>query len=181
MDYSVKMVFKDEDKVKPYYLPQGYRFRFYRQGDESLWAKVETLAGEFASEEKALERFKKEFGDYTQELESRLLFIETDDKEVVGTIMAWYGQLRYENEGRIHWVGIVPSHQGKGLAKPLLYKALKILIAKHNHIYLTTQYSSIAGINLYKQFGFVEYEDEDTHPDAWKIINQELDALNKNR
>lgn len=181
MDYRVKMVLEHKDMVKEHVLPDGYTLRFYKEGEEDLWAYVETLADEFESEEKALERFKREFGGHEKELESRLMFLENNEGEVVGTIMGWYGDLRHKNEGRIHWVGIIPEYQGKGLAKPLLYSAMALLMDKHDHVYLTTQYSSIEAINLYEKFGFVGYIDDETHPDAWPTIRRDIDALNEKR
>lgn len=57
----------------------------------------------------------------------RCLFIENEHGEAIATTTAWYGDLRGKVEGRIHWVGVIPEYQGRGLAKPLLSEAMKTL------------------------------------------------------
>src|SRR5699024_8980243 len=124
---------------------------FFQAGDQINWARIETQAGEFQNEKSALEHFKKEFGPYQYELKKRCLFIETNDGEKIGTTTAWFGQLKEDENiyGRIHWVGIVPDHQGKKLAKPLLSHALKVLAQFHDKAYLTSQTTSYQAVNMY--------------------------------
>ena len=64
--YRIRMIhndLKNSNVDKP--LPEGYYFRNFQAGDESIWADIETAAGEFPSKDKALERFMDEFGDWS--------------------------------------------------------------------------------------------------------------------
>jgi ribosomal protein S18 acetylase RimI-like enzyme len=138
----------------PLPLPPGYTIRSFRPGDETTWARVETLAGEFADESTALLRFHSEFGGYESDLQQRCFFLQDSAGEAIGTIMAWFGECEGRRIGRIHWVAIVPDYQGKKLAKPLLTYALSELSKYHQEAYLTTQKDNERAIRLYEKFGF---------------------------
>lgn len=144
---KIIMIRENLDNIPNYKLPQGYSFRFFTPGDEHNWATIEYLAGEFNSKEKALQRFNQEFKHKQNLLETRCLFLLNDQNDPIGTIMAW-------EEGRIHWVAIIPEYQGKGLSKPLLSKALEILRTYYTTAYLTTQSSNKIAIQLYLNFNF---------------------------
>ena len=48
-------------------------------------------------------------------------------KVKIATATAWYGQHQGKRLGRLHWISVRPDHQGKGLGKALIARALKIL------------------------------------------------------
>ncbi|MDH7571644.1 MAG: GNAT family N-acetyltransferase, partial [Armatimonadota bacterium] len=125
---SVIMIRENLENLPRYGLPPGYGLRTYRLGDEAHWAEIETAAGEFASTERALAQFSKEFLPFPQELASRCFFLETKEGRAIGTATAWYHpSFRGEEYGRIHWVGIHPDFQGRGLSKPLVGAAMERL------------------------------------------------------
>jgi ribosomal protein S18 acetylase RimI-like enzyme len=145
------------DKIycdSPLPLPPGYSIRTFRTGDEETWARIETLAGEFADEGAALQRFHSEFHGYEADLKQRCFFLQNPEGEAIGTIMAWYGEYEGRRIGRIHWVGIIPDYQGKKLAKPLLTYALSQMSKYHQEAYLTTQKHNERAITLYEAYGF---------------------------
>src|SRR5699024_5726009 len=137
----VKMIRPNLENIPEFPLPKNYHITFFQAGDESHWARIENQVGEFPDEKSALQRFEKEFGPYQNEITKRCLFIETANGQKIGTSTAWYGHLNEDEDimGRIHWVGILPEHQGKKLAKPLLSYALKVLAKYHDKAYLTSQ------------------------------------------
>lgn len=160
---KVQMMRTQLDDIPQYDVPKGFVIRKFRKGDEKLWAYIETLAGEFTTEEMALERFNKEFGNHVTEMEQRCIFIENEQREVVGTI---------------HWVGIIPPYQGKKLSKPLLSAAMNILALYHDKAYLTSQTISYKAINMYLEFGFKPVQLDDNYHKAWQLLAQKL---NENR
>lgn len=180
---KLKMVRNDLQKIPEYLLPEGFRFRFFQKGDEKTWAKIETLAGEFENEEAALERFSTEFGAHIDDMMERCLFIENEQGEAIATTTAWYGDLRGTIEGRIHWVGVIPTYQGRGLAKPLLSKAMNILKEHHRSAYLTSQTTSYQAINMYLNYRFEPYLLEETCEEAWRLMEEvlERDILSKEK
>lgn len=44
---KLKMIKHHLDNIPKYELPDGYSIRMFEEGDERLWAEVETAAGNF--------------------------------------------------------------------------------------------------------------------------------------
>lgn len=159
----------------PYFsCPSGYTIRTFVRGDERLWAKIEAEAGEFAKQEQALERFQVEFDPFLSEMENRCFLLENRYGETIGTATAWYGYFEGEKRGRIHWLGIIPSYQGKKLSKPLLTAVMTRLAKDHQKGYLTTQTTSYQAVNLYLSFGFVPYLSDASSKEGWLLMEQIL-------
>ena len=59
------------DHLPSFVCPAGYAIRTFRPGDAEHWARVEALAGEFASQAKALREFHEEFDPRVRELSRR--------------------------------------------------------------------------------------------------------------
>jgi len=135
---------------------------------------VETAAGEFADEARALERFASEFGPHASEMTERCLLLESEGGEVVGTTTAWRDPgFQGKDYGRIHWVAVVPAHQGKGLGRLLVVKALLLLRRRHERAYLTTQTSSWIAVHLYLTLGFVPFLTAPEQEEGWALLRRE--------
>jgi GNAT superfamily N-acetyltransferase len=173
-EIPLKMVRDHMDHFPYFSCPNGYTIRTFVRGDEQLWAQIESKAGEFANPEQALERFQVEFGPFLSEMETRCFLLETRYGEAIGTATAWYGDFEGEQRGRVHWVGIIPSHQGKKLSRPLLTTVMIRLAEDHQKGYLTTQTTSYQAINLYLSFGFVPYLNHDSSKEGWLLMEQVL-------
>ena len=138
-------------------LPEGFYFKSYQEDDEVEWAAIETAVSEFENERLALDYFKEKFAPYSKDLRTRLLFVLDSSGEKVGTCSAWWKELpngvRYP---LVHWVAVKPGYQGKGLAKAMVNRTLKLLqeLEQNSPIYLHTQTWSYAAIHLYKKLGF---------------------------
>ncbi len=134
-------------------LSDQYYFRNYKIGESGIWAEIVTSAGEFNSLNDALNRFDKEFSKNESEFSNRTIFIIHKDSGLpIGTASAWYDNNKAE--GRLHWVSIRKEYQGRGLARPLIYKAVSLLKGLHKSAYLTTQESSWKAIKIYEDCGF---------------------------
>lgn len=172
----VAMTRADLKDIPEYSVPAGFRLRLFQEGDEATWARVETAAGEFTSETQAIERFNSEFGPHLAEFAKRCVFIENEVGRIIGTATAWYGSLATDEEviGRIHWVSIIPEYQGKGLSKPLLTVAMKILAKYHATAYLTSQTTSYKALNMYQQYDFAPVIRDEQDAEAWAIVEAVL-------
>jgi GNAT superfamily N-acetyltransferase len=160
-----------------YALPDGYSIRTFKRGEGPLWAEIGFAAGNFQSLEEAREQFEKGFEKPVEDMESRCFFVVHDaTNRAVGTSMAWYdpGFAEGENYGRVHWVAIIPDHQGKGLAKPLMIAVLRRLAESHPKAMLDTQTFRKAAVNLYLDLGFVPFFKRDTCPQAWADLAAQL-------
>jgi len=155
-------------------LPAGYEVRTFRRGDETAWARIECAAGEFKTEEEALQHFRKEFGEHLAGMEERCLFITDEHGDPIGTTTAWYGEFQGAVIGRIHWVAVVPEHQGKKLSKPLLSQALRTMARFHEQAYLTTQTTSYKAVGMYLNYGFIPVLDNEKCEEGWRMIGQLL-------
>ena len=141
-------------------LPAGYKFVFYKKGDEAHWAEIETAVGQFANIEKGLECFNREFLE-GQDLdpEKRVLFVVAPDGEYVGTASLWNGTFYGEKKQRIHWVAVKDEHSGKGIAKAMLCRLMNLYLelGYSGFIYLLTGTRNWHAVSLYRKFGFREY------------------------
>lgn len=154
--------------------PDGYSVRSYAPGDEAVWATIETAAGAFKSEEAALAHFEGEFAPHADLLVGRMLLLEHDGIGPIGTTTAWIGTYEGVRQGRIHWVGITPAYQGRGLAKPLLSAAMSKIASEFDRAYLTTETTSYRGINLYLGFGFEPVVAVPRDREGWAIVGEAL-------
>jgi len=137
-------------------LPEGYKFAFYKDGDEISWAKLETSVLEFESEFAALMRFKQDYFLDVNELYNRCVFIEDDVGNKVATGTAWWGDIENKRRPWIQWISVCPQHQGKGLGKAVIARVAEVLLELEGDVdmILKTQTWSYKAIKIYKALGF---------------------------
>lgn len=142
------------DGLPQHELPAGYQASWYAPGDEQHWVDIHLQADRYNAV--TLERFRQAFGDDAAQLGRRQLYLRSADGAVIGTASAWYyGDDPATPLGRVHWVAIVPEHQGRGLAKPLLALVCwRLRELGHQRARLDTSTARVPAINLYRQFGF---------------------------
>ncbi len=165
------------DAIPQHALPPGYRFRRFRAGDEQTWTRIQRAAEPLINVTDAL--FVSQFGSRPEALPSRMVFVETEMGEAVGTTTAWW-----ENEGRdpgdrgrIHWVALHPDHQRRGLSKPLVSHALHRLAQEHQSAMLDTSSSRVWALKVYLDLGFHPAPAELDNPacrQAWQRVQKEL-------
>ncbi|MHC4165498.1 MAG: GNAT family N-acetyltransferase [Planctomycetota bacterium] len=173
---DVRMIRENLDDMPDCALPAGYSIRWYRPGDEDVWLRIQSLADEYTKVTPGL--FKEEFGTDVRVLSERQCFLCDGENHAIGTASAWFGSHGEKSLGRIHWVAIVPEHQGKGLAEPLLAAVCnKLKSLGHNKTYLTTQTCRIPAINLYAKFGFAPVIDSDRSRKIWDELAMHVDYL----
>jgi GNAT superfamily N-acetyltransferase len=158
-------------------LPPGYRFRTYRPGDRDVWMDLLRAAEPFFVIPDNL--FEKDFSERLDALADRMFFVETDGGEPVGTTTAWW-QPDWRESGdwaQIHWVAVHPAHQGRGLSKPLVNRALRRLARSHERAMLGTSTGRVWAIKVYLDYGFVpdpqELNDEKIVA-AWRELHRAL-------
>lgn len=158
-------------------LPAGYALQWYRAGDEQHWLDIHALADDYFTY--TLELYRREFGEDTALLAERQYFLLNDADKFIGTTTAWIDDGRFgAHYGRIHWVAIVPSEQGKGLAKPLLGAAcLRLRELGHTAAFLVTSTALIPALNLYLSFGFQPYIRDTEDQRRWELVRSHLKYL----
>jgi GNAT superfamily N-acetyltransferase len=167
------MIRENLNDIPDYGLPADYSIRNYQQGDETSWYRIHLLADKYSEVIPTL--FEKEFGSNTQRLAERQFFLTDKIGTPIGTASAWYDNRSEQSPGRVHWVAIVPSEHGKGLAKPLLATVCnKLKELGHIKAHLTTQTVRIPAINLYLKFGFAPAIDSERDRNIWRQLRKHL-------
>lgn len=143
------------DDVPPHSPQKPTVIRPYESGDEAHWYDIHLEADKLSNITEGL--FRSEFGLDREELSTRQFYLCHAGK-VIGTASAWHGtNYRDGSYGRVHWVAVRPSYQGRGLSKPLLCAVLQALTRLgHQRAYLTTSRLRPVAMGLYKSFGYVE-------------------------
>ncbi len=163
-DVRVVMTRPTLEGIPQHALPPGYAFTPYAPGDERHWVAIHERAD--GGDAAFAERFRRAFGADAALLAARQVYVRHlaggatgAGGTPVGTATAWLDPFDRDADGtpvgRVHWVALVPEHQGRGLAKPLLTWVLARLAALgHRRAYLVTSTARVRAINLYRQFGF---------------------------
>ncbi|MBP1583978.1 MAG: GNAT family N-acetyltransferase [Victivallales bacterium] len=167
-------------------LPAGYHYRLYRPGDDVHWARLEHLVNEFATFEAALDYFRHDYSlPFEDELCRRCAFVCTEDDVPVATATAWFMESSLGHKSWLQWISTDPAHQGKGLGRGVIAKALSLYpeVGPESDIYLHTQTWSHKAIYLYHRIGF-EFSLMDNIRVAWHkepgfrvMTNSPLEAL----
>lgn len=167
--YGLAMRLERLENLPDCELPEGYGWRFYEPGDERDWVRMWTAAGGFAAERDAMETFERDFPDRSV-LRGRMLFL-TCDGAPVATATAWFGDR--PGEGKLHWVCVDPAHQGKGLSKPLIAKALeRCRELGDDSASLLTQTPCWVAIRMYHRFGFRPEVRSEEDVKGWRIVGE---------
>ena len=170
------MIRENLESIPGFPLPEPYRLRWYRPGDQVNWVQIHEQADLYNVV--TSETFAEQFGGDEQALGNRQLYLCDGDGRAIGTATAWYDDnVEGQQYGRIHWVAIVPERQGKGLAKPLMTAALRRLRELgHDRVILTTHPPRLPAIHLYLTFGFVPVMETDRERGIWEEIQRRLAA-----
>ena len=138
-------------------LPEGYTYKFYEDGNEKDWARLEAMVNEFADEESALKYFNNEYRNpYRSELYKRCVFVCNPDGVPVATATAWFMSSSLGMKSWLQWISSDVNFQGKGLGRAVIAKALSAYkdVDCSSDIYLHTQTWSHKAAYLYWKLGF---------------------------
>jgi len=135
-DVEVRMTLDDAAQVPRYAVPAGFKIVWYESGDEAAWIDIHLQADKYKKFD--VSTFASQFGTDMALLHERQCYLVSPSGEKIGTSTAWFDHsYRDGRYGRIHWVAIVPSFQGQGLARPLLSAACQRLVTLgHRKAYL---------------------------------------------
>lgn len=139
----------------PISLSEGYSFKMYEAGDEKYWAKLEYEIGDFLSVEEAEMYFKTNYCNQIDELKYRCVFVVDTYGDVIGSCIAWHDLKDNNTVASLHWLVVLPKHQGKHIGLALCQKILEIFNEHGEYpVYIHTQPWSYKAILLYIKLGF---------------------------
>jgi len=169
----VSMIRENLDNIPQYDPPPPYMIRLYQPGDEMAWEHIHLAAERYITITPTL--FEKQFGRDIEMLKERQFYLCNAAGMPIGTATAWFKSHNRQPYGMVHWVAIVPSEQGKGLAKPLLSTVCQRLRDfKYSRAYLDTASVRLAAIGLYLKFGFVPEIKNERDAEVWRKIRERL-------
>ncbi|MCS7179973.1 MAG: GNAT family N-acetyltransferase [bacterium] len=154
-------------------LPYGYKLRIYKEGDEENWCNIinKSCGANFD-----IEKFISEFKRHPSFSPNRIFFIDYKETSVA-TSMAWKDSPEEKITGRIHWVGVLEEHRGKGLGYIITLRCLYRLKEEGlKNCYLITQNYRIPAIKMYLKLGF-EPEVIDENFNVWKEVFEKLGIM----
>ena len=176
---NITMVRENLDDLPEYELPKPYSFRLYQAGDEKTFDDVWIAADKEGQAREGL--FEREFRANIDAVGERMCFLLDGEGRPVGTGTAWFNDdFEGTRWGVVHWVAMVPPHQGRALAKPLMSVILKRLgELGHDRVYLVTQTVRLPAINLYFGFGFEPFVKTPQDRENWRKVRENLAKLSR--
>lgn len=160
--YNIIMKRLKGTDYSPAILPQGYAFKPFEPGDERVWSEIMVAVGEFDTKEEASEYFEANYLPYPEALRSRAFFIVDTSGACVATLTNWWNYTGEIREPSVHWVGVLPEHQGLGLGKAIVFEGMRRMIELEGdrNFYLHTQTWSYVAISIYRKAGYRIVKDE---------------------
>ncbi|MCK4283756.1 MAG: GNAT family N-acetyltransferase [Candidatus Brocadiae bacterium] len=151
-------------------VPPPFALRRWLPGDEAAWARIHEESDRH--NEITPDLYRAQFGGDEEELAARQLFLCDAQGGAIGTATAWHNaHCPTGNYGRVHWIAIVPSYQGRGLGKALLSACVgRIRELGYDGAYLTTDPPRIPAINLYLRLGFAPDVRSEPELEAWRVL-----------
>ena len=187
----VLMVLGEHAPVGDVTLPAGYRFAAWEPRFREPWVRLHVLLGQLPSYEEGLAYFEHTYEADPVALARQMVLVVDEKDELVGTSSLWTGEHFGEPRLRVHWVGVDPAHQRRGLARALVLKTIalfdELVPSGEPALYLSTQTESWPACGMYLKLGFLPYRgpapagfsgDESTwaekNEEGWRIIFERL-------
>ncbi len=154
-------------------LPDGYSFQPITPQNAALWTDIWRDADASMDVDDGL--FNREFGSDWSLIGHRCWLVCDRRNRAVATISAWLDHRPGQSDsGRIHWVAVRPAWQGRGLARPMMSQAMRLLAAHHDEVHLCTQADRIPAIALYLRYGFVPSISDAHSRQLWAHVSTRL-------
>jgi ribosomal protein S18 acetylase RimI-like enzyme len=151
-------------------LPDDVSTRWFRPGDVETWVRIHAEAAPELNASRAM--FEKYFGIDPGRLAERQLYAIDATGSAIGTVTAWFND-DYDGGrwGRIHFLAVVPSCEGRGIARALMTLACRLLRdLGHERAYLATDSTRVRAIRIYRYFGFVPDIRSEADREAWSKV-----------
>ena len=187
----VLMVLGEHAAVGDVTLPAGYRFAAWEPRFREPWVRLHVLLGQLPAYEEGLAYFGRTYEADPAALARQMVLLVDEKDELVGTSSLWVGEHFGEPRLRVHWVGVDPAHQRRGIARALMLRTIalydELVPSGEPPLYLTTQTESWVACGMYRKLGFVPYRGPmppnfgadpqtfaDKNDEAWRLIDLRL-------
>jgi len=167
------MIRRDLENLPSVEVPDGYRIRAFRPGDERAWEMVIAASFERSLEDTDFVRMMRNDPAFCPE---RMFFVEHALDGVVATASAWRKPQHWPDAGVLHYVGVLPSHRGRRLGYAVTLRALhRIAEEGWREATLETDDFRLPAIRTYLRLGFEPLIEHHSHPQRWRKVFEALD------
>ena len=195
----VLMELGPHDPVGAVALPEGYRLAAWEPRLREPWVRLHMALGHLGPTlEEGLAYFDRTYGADPAALARQMIVAVDERGELAGTSSLWRGDDFGEARLRVHWVGVSPAHQRRGLAGSLVRATIalydELVPTGAPPLYLSTQTGSWVACGMYLKLGFVPYRGEmppnfaanpatfaTRNDEAWRIILARLAESDRSR
>lgn len=169
---DVYMEINLDDNISSGVFPSGYIFRCISREEGHLWETVMNEAfGNYPAG-----AFEYVMVNNYAYLPERVYVLFDERKMPCGTASAWSQQhLWGEDAGHIIFVGIIPSHRGKGLATQMVLHLFEVIKSRgQKSVLLETDIDNLPAIKSYLHAGFLPHLIAYDHINIWNNIFTQL-------
>ncbi|MFQ6097504.1 MAG: GNAT family N-acetyltransferase [Armatimonadota bacterium] len=151
-------------------LPDGYELRTAWPGFEAAWAMVMNAA--FDDAKFTAQKCRQTYSSKPDQFDFDGAFFVMHGDEPVSSAFAWLDEPGQTEIGRVHWVGTVPAHAGKGLGRAVTLAVLHRFAQRgFRRAFLETQPYRLPAIRVYLRLGFQPNpKGLPEHEKAWEEI-----------
>ena len=191
----VLMELGPHEPVREVPLPAGYRLAPWDPSLREAWVRLHVALGHLGpTVEDGLAYFDRTYGADPVACARQMVVAVDDAGRLAGTSSLWVGRDFGDERLRVHWVGVDPAHQRRGIARALVLETIRrydeLVPSGAPPLYLTTQTESWVACGMYLKLGFLPYRGpmpprfsadektfERTNELAWGIIERKLAGL----
>ncbi|MBM7563440.1 GNAT family N-acetyltransferase [Paenibacillus sacheonensis] len=157
------MVKEGLDALPAMSLPEGYRVRSFRSGDEEAW---ERIIRESFGDPHSFAKHMTEDEAYKPE---RVWFVCDDGDMPVATASAWFKPEWTADTGYLHMVGILPEHAGRRLGYWVSLAALLQMEREdRTRCVLHTDNFRLPAVKTYLKLGYSPEIVDEGHAERWR-------------
>jgi mycothiol synthase len=158
-------------------LPLGYSLRHYKDSNDDLY--WEQIISESFSQEYANGYFERSLKTHKSFKPERVLFICHNNGQPVATASAWFNPKYGTSTGQVHYVGVMPSHQGCRLGYYISLAVLhRLALEGFKYTVLETDDFRVAAIKTYLKLGFEPFLVHENQRERWKCLFREMPSNN---
>lgn len=178
---NIMMLRPNLDGLPEIRLPEGYRLVTAGELPEPEPVWVEVINRAFGDQDWSLQSVRRDYVNQPQYDPAGVFFVCCGD-EPVATAFAWCDVPEETALGRVHWVGTVIEHRGRGLATAVVVAVLRYFAGRgFERAMLETQSYRAPAIRCYQMLGFEPFPRSPEEEAEWALGLRNVAELTRQR
>ena len=155
-------------------IPEGYQLANATEVEDLPQVWMDVVNESFGDENWTLESIHRDFISRPQ-YDPEGVFFAMHEGQAVATAFAWLDEPGETASGRVHFVGTLAEHRGKGLARMVVTAILHYFAARgFQSSFLETHPHRLPAIRVYLRLGFEPTPRKEEEAEAWRQVMTEL-------